>query len=60
MIGDLMAILRTTFRIDYDSDNPTHRQDIESIRKLIKACGFSTTHPKGMEVTRGLNGGKVE
>ncbi len=55
-----MTLLRTTFRIDYDSDNKQQRQDIESIRKLIGTCGFNTTHPKGVMVTRAMNGGNVE
>ena len=53
-----MTPLRTTFRIDHDSDNRQQCQDIESIRKLIKACGFGTTHTKGVMVTRAMNGGK--
>lgn len=55
-----MTLQRTTFRIDYDSDNKQQCMDIESIRKLIRACGFTTSHRKGVMTTGLMDGRKAE
>lgn len=51
-----MTTLRTIIRIDHEEGDP--RMSI--LLSVVKAHEFTTSHQKGVVVTRALNGGKYE
>lgn len=47
-------IYRTTIRIDHEEGDPK----VKSIINTVKASGLTTSHLKGVVVTRAMDGGK--
>lgn len=48
-----MTTFRTTIRIDHEELDPR----VLHMISMVKQHGFTTSHPKGVAVTRAMNGG---